>query len=150
MSAEMLGDAFTLNYDNTANYASPSWVAQTSIGDIGFDMANETPEIPKRIGTKVYKSGRQDWRLTATMNYDPANAFHAAVRDAIRTGGKIHMAIAEGNIATNTTDFWHAWWLVKGPLDASLDQAATYELECMPHHDMGTGDTEVPIFVAGV
>lgn len=147
--SEMLGDDFTLNYDVDSNYSSPNWVKQTSVGDLQFDMANETPEIPKRIGTKVYKSGRQDWKLSITMNYDTGNTFHQAMRDAIRTGNRIHLAIAEGNIAVNTTDYWHAWWLVKGPLDASLDNPATYDIECMPHHNMGTNDAEIPAFVAG-
>lgn len=147
--SEMLGDDFTLNWDNTANYNASSWLEQTSVGDLQFDMANETPEIPKRIATKVYKSGRQDWKLSITMNYDPSNTFHAAMRDAIRTGDRVHLALAEGDISVNTTDYWHAWWLVTGPLDASLDQPATYAVECMPHHNMGTGDVEVPVFVAG-
>lgn len=151
MGAELLGDDYELALDTAASgagsYSTPTWAKQTSLGDIKFDMANETPEIPKRIVTKVYKKGRGDWKLSFTMNFDPTNTFHVKVRDAIRTGARVHLAIAEGPIAS--ADYHHAWWLLTGPLDASLDSAASYEVEAMCHHDMGSNDTELPAFVNG-
>lgn len=145
MSAEMLGDEFKLYYDTASSWASPTWVEQTSVGSLGLDPDFEAVEIPKRIPSKVYRGGRIDWRLTFTMNYDPTNTFHVAVRNAIRAKTKIHLAVGEGAIPT--TDYVHGWWLLKGGTDASLDEAATIEVEGMPHHDIGTGDTEYPTAV---
>lgn len=144
MSAEKLGDDFRLNYDANSNYGTPSWANQTSIGDLGFDFAGEQVEIPKRIGVKVYKGGRQDWELSFTMNYDANNTFHTAVRSAVENKSKIHLALSDGNIATNGTHYWHAWWLLTGPLDCSLDAPATIEIKGKCHHDTGTADAEIP------
>lgn len=144
MSAEKLGDDFTLNYTANAVYATPTWTAQTSIGDLGFDFAREQVEIPKRISTKVYKGGRMDWELSFTMNYDANNTFHTAVRSAIEAGSKVHLALADGNIATNTTHYWHAWWILTGNLDAGLDNAASIEVKGKCHHDTGTADADIP------
>lgn len=149
--SELLGDDYELCLDTAStgagDYDTPTWAKQTSLGDIKFDTASEKPEIPKRIGTKVYKKGRDDWKLSFTMNFDPANTFHVKIRDAIRTGDKVHLGLFEGPNAT--ADFHHAWFLLTGPLDASLDSPASYEVEGVPHHDMGAGDAEVPAFVAG-
>lgn len=146
---EMLGEDFELYYDSGDNYSSPTWGGeQCSVGDVGFDQGGENVEVPKRCGTKAYKKGRNDWRLTFTMNFEKDDTFHEAVRDAIRTGDPIHLALADGDIANNTTDYWHAWWLLSGPLDASLDTPATYEVEAMPHTNMGVNNDEVPAFVA--
>jgi hypothetical protein len=149
MAGEMLGDEYELNLDTAStgagDYDTPTWAKQTSLGDIKFDDGNETPEIPKRIGFKVYKKGRSDFKLSFTMNYNPANTFHKKIRDAIRNGTRVHLGLAEGPIAS--TDYFHAWCLVTGPTDASLDSGATVEVEAMGHYDCGTDDAEVPAFV---
>jgi len=145
MSAELLGDDFTLNWDQDGSYSSPSWLATVSVGDLGFDPAYEQVEIPKRISTKTYKKGRGDWSLSFTMNYDKTSAFHTAVRNAITNGTKIHMAIADGDIASS--NYWHAWWFLSGPLDASLDTNANIEVEGKCHFDIGADDSELPAFV---
>lgn len=147
MAGELLGDDFRLNYDSANNYSSPTWVNQTSVGDLSFDVGNEQVEIPKRIAFKTYKKGRGDWTLGFTMNYDPANTFHTAVISAINAGTKIHLAVSDGVANTNGTNYWHAWWFLTGPLDASLDSNANIEVEGKVHHDTGTSDADVPAFV---
>lgn len=144
MSAEKLGDDFRLNYDANSNYSTPSWGNQTSIGDLGFDFSMEQVEIPKRIGVKVYKGGRQDWELSFTSNYDANNSFHTAIRSAIENKTKIHLAISDGNIATNGTHYWHAWWLLTASLGANLDDAASLDVKGKCHCDTGTDDAEIP------
>lgn len=144
MSAEKLGDDFRLNYDANSNYSTPSWSNQTSVGDIGFDFAAEQVEIPKRIGFKTYKGGRQDWELSFSMNYDANNSFHTAVRGAIEAQTKLHLALSDGNIATNGTHYWHAWWMLSGNLDASLDSPATIDVTGKCHFDTGTSDNQPP------
>jgi|SRR5690606_13821420 len=146
MSSELLGDDFKLYYDDASSFDSPTWEEQISIGDLGFDPASEQVEIPKRIGTKVYKKGRGDWSLTFTMNYDPDSEFCMEVVDAINTGSKIHLAIADGDI-DNGANYWHAWWMLSGPLDAALDTNANFEVEAKPHHDLGEEGDELPVFV---
>ena len=146
MSNELLGDDFKLYYDSASSFDSPTWVEQVSAGDLGFDPGIEQVEIPLRIAYKVYKKGRADWSLTFTMNYDPDNTFHTAVRDAITNGTKIHLAIADGDI-DDDGNYWHAWWFLSGPIDAALDSNANIEVEGKIHHDRGDGDDELPAFV---
>lgn len=146
MSDELLGDDFALFWDTAGDFASPTFVLQVSVGDLGFDPANEQVEIPIRIPVKVYKKGRGDWTLSFTMNYDKGNDFHMAVRDAITSGDPIHLAIADGD-DIDTADYWHAWWMLSGPLGASLDSGATIEVEGKVHHDRGDADDELPEFV---
>jgi hypothetical protein len=146
MSDELLGDDFRLFWDSNDDFASPTWVEEVSIGDLGFDPQNEQVEIPIRIPVKVYKKGRGDWTLSFTMNYDKSNTFHMAVRDAITTGDPIHLAIADGD-SMLTADYWHAWWMLSGSLDAALDSNATIEVEGKVHHDRGDADDELPAFV---
>lgn len=144
MSAEKLGDDFTLCYTSNANFATPTWTAQTSVGDLGFAFNREQVEIPKRITTKTYKGGRMDWELSFKNNYDATNVFHNAVRSAIETGAKIHLALADGPINTNGTHYWHAWWSLTGNLDAGLDNAASMDVKGKCHSDTGTADAEIP------
>lgn len=146
MSVELLGDDFSLFWDSNDDWDSPSWVAQISVGDIGMDHANEQVEIPLRIAVKVYKKGRGDWSLTFTSNYDRSNAFHMAVRDAIRTGDPIHLAFADGD-DIETADYTHAWWMLSGPIEASLDNPASIDVEAKVHHFRGDNDDELPEFV---
>lgn len=147
MGAELLGDDFKLYWDQAGSYGSPTWGdPQTSIGDVGIDSNSEDVEIPKRITSKAYKGGRDDWRITFTMNIDDTNAFHKAVLAAIAAKTRMHLAVAAGAIATEP--YWHGWWRLKGPIDAALDSAASVQVEGMPHHDMGVGDTEIPVYVA--
>lgn len=145
MANELLGDDFRIYWDTVGDFDTPTWEEELSMGDIGFDTGNEQVEIPLRIAFKTYKKGRADWTLTFTMNFDPTSTFHMAVRDAITTGDKIHMAITYGDIAT--TDYWHAWWFVSGPIGASLDSPATIEVEGKIHHDTGAAFAEIPAFV---
>lgn len=146
--SETAGNDFRLYYDSAANYSSPTWGDhQTSLGSIGHDPNYNEFEVPKRIPTVVFQGGRDNHRLTFAMNYDPENAFHTAVRAAIRGKTRIHLALADADITVNDTNYWHGWWLLKGPLDASLDQPGGIAVEGMPHHSMGTNDAEIPAYV---
>ena len=146
MSEELLGDDFNLFWDADGSFSSPAWERLVSVGDLGFDTGNEQVEIPLRIAVKVYKKGRGDWTLSFTMNYDKTNLFHMAVRDALTTGDPIHLAICDGD-DIDTGDYWHAWWFVTGPIDASLDNNANIEVEGKVHHFRGDNDDELPAFV---
>jgi hypothetical protein len=146
MSAELLGDDFALFWDSNADWDSPAWALQVSASDLGFDTANEQVEIPLRIAFKVYKKGRADWTYSFTINYDKTNTFHMAVRDAIRTGDPIHLAFADGD-DIDTADYFHAWFMLSGPTDASLDTNANISVEAKIHHDRGDNNDELPEFV---
>lgn len=146
MSEELLGDDFRLFWDSDNDWDSPDWNEQISIGDLGFDPKSEQVEIPKRIATKTYKKGRGDWTLSFTMNYDKTNTFHMACRDAWTNGTKIHLAIADGD-SMDDNDYWHANWMLSGPLNASLDSGASIDIEGKCHFDTGDDDSEIPAFV---
>jgi hypothetical protein len=146
MSEELLGDDFNLFWDSDGDFDSPAWAIQVSIGDLGFDTASEQVEIPLRIPVKVYKGGRGDWTLSFTMNYDKTNTFHMAVRAAITNKTPIHLAFCDGDDIV-TDDYWHAWWLLSGPIDAALDSGATIEIEGKCHHYRGPADADLPAFV---
>lgn len=145
--AEILGDDFNLFYDTSGNFTSPTWVVQASIGDLSLDTAKEQVEIPLRIAYKVYKTGRGDWTLSFTMNYDKANTFHMAVLAAIRAGSRIHLAFVDGS-AISGNNYYHAWWVLTGPINAALDSPGTVEVEGKIHHDRGGSGTELPAYVA--
>lgn len=147
MSNELLGDDFRLFWDSDDSWTSPSWETIISIGDLGFDPAKEQVEIPIRIATKVYKSGRGDWTLSFTLNYDPDDTFCAAVVDAINNGTKIHLAIGDDD-DIGEANIWEAWWMLAGPLDAALDTNASFDIEGKVHFDRGTGGDELPRYVA--
>ena len=139
--AELLGDDYKLFYDTASSFGSPTWVEQISVGDIGYDTANEQVNIPKRVAFKLYKKGRSDLKFSFKMNIDTSNTFHKAMVAAINGGTKIHLAISPGAIASG--GYWHGWFLLNAPLDASLDSAATFDVEAKVHAD----DTNMPAFV---
>jgi hypothetical protein len=147
MALEILGDDFNVFLDTASNYSTPTWSQQISVGDIGFDPAREQVEIPKRIGVKTYKGGRADWELSFTMNVDKTSTFHNTVRNAISSGNKVHLALGDGTTIGNTTNYWHAWWFLSGQLSASLDDVATFDVTGKCHHDIGTNNTEIPVYV---
>ncbi len=140
--SELLGDSFKVFYDTAASFSSPTWVEQISVGDVGYDTANEQVEIPKRTGFKQYKKGRSDLTFTFKMNLDPTNTFHTAIIASINDGTKKHLAIAPGAVAGG--GYWHGFFMLAGPVDASLDKAATIDVEAHVHND----DTNLPAFVA--
>lgn len=146
MSNELLGDDLKLYYDTAGDFDTPTWVEQISVGDVGFDPANEQVEIPKRISVKTYKKGRGDWSLSFTSNISTDNTFHMAVIDAINYGTAIHIALALGDIEDG--GYWHAWWMLSGPVSGSLDSTASIEVEGKAHHDLGEYEDELPAFVA--
>lgn len=146
MSNELLGDDFKLFWDSAEDFDSPTWVEIISVGDMGFEPGLEQVEIPIRIPFKVYKKGRADWSLTFTANVNPGNAYYNALLDAVNNGTKIHLAIGEGAM-DDDPNYWHAWFFVSGPIDASLDSPGTIDVEGKIHHDRGVGDDELPMFV---
>lgn len=149
---ELLGDDFNLFWDSADNWDTPTWVRQTSIGDLGFDAARKQVEIPKRIRTATYKNGRGDWELTFTMNYSRSNAFHRAVVAAIAADGDnpLHLAIVDGDdITDNEASYWEGWFTLAGPLNAALDEGATIEVTGKPSCFIGAADDELPQFVQG-
>ena len=132
---ELVGDDFNLLYDTEDPYdfATPTWVAQTSVGDIELNVGRVGVEIPKRTATKTRQGGRQEWSLSFTMNYSRTNTFHQAVMRAIESGDPIHLGICDGEIADDAANLWHALWHLTGPLGMSIDEGATVEVEGMPH-----------------
>lgn len=144
--AELLGDHFQvyLDIEDPQSFTLPSWQRQTSIGDIGFDWAKEQVEIPKRKSVKGYQGGRQDWEFTFTMNYDRDNAFHQLVIAHIENSEPLHLALTDGILDDDAENLWHAWWLLTGPLDASLDTNANIEITAKVHTYAGSADDEDP------
>lgn len=148
MANELLGNDIHIFWDSAANYSSPSWQKQISFGDLGFDPGIVPVEIPLRIGFTTYKGGRSDGELTFTMNYSADNNWHTAIRDAIRSRGRVHLAIVEGS-AVATNDYLHAWFLLGGPLGAGLDDVASYDVSGKFHHDIGLNMGEIPAYAEG-
>lgn len=144
MADELLGEDFKLYYDSAGDWDTPDWEEQTSVGDLSFDPQNEQVEIPKRKAFKFYKKGRGDWSLGFTMNYDKDNQFHVAIAGAIESGDPVHLAFADGDIDDPGTVYYHAWFLVGGPHDASLDTNANIEVEAKIHTYEGEYGDEQP------
>lgn len=146
MSNELLGDDFRLFWDSASNWDSPTWVEVISVGDLGFDAAGEQVEIPIRIPFKVYKKGRKDWSFPFTLNYDPTDPFCIAALDSVNNGTKIHLAFADDAVIADA-NYWEAWWMLTGPIDAALDTNASIDIEGKVHFDRGLAGDELPRFV---
>lgn len=144
MPNALLGDDYRVFWDTGANFASPTWVEQKYMADIALADSKEQVEIPVRLAWKFYKAGRQDTELTFTLPFNPADNFHVDVRDKTRNGSKIHLAICEGS-NINAADYLHAWWIVTGDWDMSLDSPATFEVSARLAIDFGTN--EEPTYV---
>lgn len=146
--ANKIGDDFALYLDSADDYDSPTWVEQVDIGNLALDPAPEQVEIPKRNGFKMYKKGRQDLTITFDVSYDPANASHGTIRDAIRSGAAVHLALADGAIATAGTIYYHGWFMLVGPEDNSLDSAAVISVEAKVHADSAATELPAKVTVA--
>lgn len=138
MPNALLGDDFRIYWDTAVDFAMPTWVWQRNLGDIAHNDSGEQVEIPIRYSRKFYKKGRQASELTFTMNYHPTETFHLNVRDHIRSGDRIHLAIAEGDITT--ADYFHAWFVLFGPEDMALDAPATFAVTAVPSIDFGASE----------
>lgn len=133
----LLGNDFRVYYDSASSWGTPTWAEQKDVGDVGFDRAPTAVEIPKR-GTnhKKFKRGRFEQSLTLRVNYDRTNAFVVAIEAALEADTPIHVALADGAIATVGTKYWHAEYCVVGdPLAATLDEGAYFDVELKPHAD---------------
>jgi hypothetical protein len=140
--ATKLGEDFLLYHDTSANngtsaWTTPTWVLQNGVGDMTFDRAPKSVEVKSRSTKHTkYKQGRFDQRLSVTVNYDPASAFVTALEAAVAAQTHLHLAIADGAIATGGTNYWHADYCIVGdPLSAALDDGATFEVELAPWAD---------------
>lgn len=130
--ANLIGDDFKLYNDttNAANWTPTVWVLQTDISDLAFDRGVVDVQIDDRTGFVKHATGRQNQRLTFTVNYDEADAFVVALEGAVAAGTSLHVAIADGLIAVGGTNYWHGDWVIVGnPLSANLDEGATLEIE---------------------
>lgn len=145
--ANQIGDDFKLYYDSASDFDTPTWVEQVDIGNLALDPAPEQVEIPKRNGFKMYKKGRQDLSITFDLSFDPANVSHTAMRDAIRSGAAVHLAVANGAIATAGTIYYHGMFMLVGPEDLSLDSAATISIEAKVHADSASTDLPAKVTV---
>lgn len=140
MAVSLLGEELKPYYDSAANHgltawSSSTWVAVNDSGDGGLDRAPKSVEIKKR-NTKhtKYLQGRFDQRLTLSVNYKEDNAFVEAIETAIAAGTDLHMAWADGPIATVGTNYWHADYVIvsaPGP-SGTFDEGSTIELELAP------------------
>lgn len=131
--SNQLGDEFKLYIDTADDYDTPTWAEILDVGNFSRDRSKTEVEIPKRINHKVYLGGRSDPRVSFELSYDPANTNHTKLSNAIDSGAKVHLAVANGPIATDGTIYTHGWYLVKGPEDFSLDSPATISCEALPH-----------------
>lgn len=147
MPNALLGDDFRIYWDTADSFGTPTWVYQRNLGDIGLADSGEQVEIPVRYPWKFYKKGRQDTELTFTMNYDPTDTFHIAIRDAIRDGSNVHMALAEGDY--QVLDYFHAWFIITGPQDLSLDAPATYAVSAKLSINFAAGEEPAYVNVVG-
>lgn len=149
MPLALLGDDYRLYWDTADSFGTPTWVWQRNVGDFGLDDSGEQVEVPIRWPWKFYKKGRQDTELTFAMNMHntTAEAFGRAVRDAMRDGSQLHLALAEG--AITSFDYLHAWWIVTGPLDLSLDAPAVYSVSAKLSVDFGTNEEPAYVNLVG-
>lgn len=126
----LIGEELLLYWDSDDDWASPNWVLEEDRQDINFNPSRVMVDIPRASG-KVARAGRTDWALSFTLNCSPSDNFFVAVLDAIATGGCLHLALADAAIATAGAKYWHADWVLRGPLSGQLDTAASLAVECM-------------------
>jgi hypothetical protein len=154
MALTLLGEEFRIYLDTSANHgatvwATPTWVEQKNVGDIGLDRAPKSAEIKKRGSSHTkYKQGRFDQRLTLSVNYKEDDALVEAIEAAIAAKTDLHIAVADGVIATIGTNYWHADYTVVGcPLSGTFDEGSTIELELAPWADSINEPAKVSVTV---
>lgn len=142
MAKVNLGDEYTLYLDTANDWNTPTWVEVECIEDLALDAAPIVAQINKR-GKKTpgYKRGRLDTALSAKLLSVPTDSvfqtLEAAVFDVTNDGTELlHLAIVRGKMTTAGNDFWENDYVVTGsPLDANLDNGASYDLEFKPAAD---------------
>ncbi|MEM8864559.1 MAG: hypothetical protein AAGF31_03330 [Planctomycetota bacterium] len=142
MGKVYLGDDFLLYIDTANNWSSPTWVLVECIEDLAIDPQPITAQINKR-GKKTpgYKRGRFDQMLSfKLLNSEDDTEFDAienAIWNQTNDGTEIlHLALVRGDITVSGNKIWENDFIVSGaPLDPSLDEGASYDVECKPAAD---------------
>lgn len=137
-----LGDEFGLYLDTTNNWTTPTWVYVSCIEDLGLDSAPIVAQINKRgAKTPKYKRGRLDAMVSFKLLNAPTVSEFQAIENAIWNDNNdgteiLHLAIVRGPMATAGNTIWENDYVVTGaPLDPSLDEGASYDVECKPAAD---------------
>ena len=128
--ADKIGDDFKLYRDTADSWASPTWSEVTQADDLGLDHGPNGVAIQKRGRDITYKQGKKDQKLSTSVVYDSADAHVTEFEAHLDDGGDMHMAIADGNIATSGTSYWHAEMVLIGFSEGlNIGDAAKYDLE---------------------
>jgi hypothetical protein len=138
MPSNKLGNDFELYYIAGTDINSGTnpwigtgpWTQAVNHGDITFDRAPKSVEIPKRNTNHTkYKQGRFDQRLTVSVNYDPDDAFFQKIETAVANQTHLHLRLAEA-AHTGGSIGWEADYCVVGdPLSAAIDDRGMVDVE---------------------
>jgi hypothetical protein len=128
------GADYKLYLDTAGNWASPTWVEISAVGDITVDPQKADVSIPERGLETGHLHGHGDPVFGFTLYEDVGNANIETLIAAIHSGAMVHLAVSRRNIATGGSKYHHLEAVLYGsPLAAGRDDPSSWEVQAMRH-----------------
>lgn len=137
-------------YRNTGTWASPTWVAMSSVQDLtGSAGRNKVEAVSRGSKRKKYMGGLIDEGVGFKMLRDKSDTTQAALKAAFlaQPPTVIGFAFADGPIATTGTIYTKIDMIVTkfSDLEEPLEGAATVDVELSPAAQSANEPTEVTV-----
>jgi hypothetical protein len=134
-----------LYYDTANSFGSPTWVAIPAAGDIDIDPNFDDVKIPERGADMGHLHGEKDWSFKFTLFEDSGDANVVAMITAMWAGTSIHLAVANGAIATTGTKYVHGDCLLSGPEAGHRGDPHSYDITAQKHANSPNNLTRVMV-----
>jgi len=105
MGDQMLGSEFPI-YRNTGTDEAPTWSEVTCLKDVTVNRPLTKVQMSTRASARhKYKPGYADLEVSATLVHMPSDANYVAIMAAYWAKTSIEIALADGPIATEGTQY---------------------------------------------
>lgn len=131
-----LGHEFKLYRDTASSWGSPTWSEMTRVIDVEPTLDRTKVEVLSRASNwKKARAGMIEEAMDVKIGYrkdgSTLNADVAAFETSLLDGTSMHLAAADGAIATTGTRYRHAEWIVltkSKPEEQDSEAVITYTL----------------------
>jgi hypothetical protein len=121
-------------YRNTGTYGSPTWNEVPNVKDLSVSIEKGEADASTRESSwKQVRGSLKDATIEFGMVYDTGDVDWTALRDAFLNSTPVELAIADGAIATNGTQYLRvSVEVMKFSTTQALAEVFTTDVSCKP------------------
>lgn len=137
------GDQYRLYYDTANDWDTPTWVWIKAFSDPTISPNKGEVAVEEQNADTGYLHGVGDPEFAFTLHNDKGDANVQALIDATQSGAMVHLAFADGDIATTGTDYDHMECVLFSSASAGRGNAASHDVTAKRHANSDNTITSV-------